>query len=216
METVYLKDPYGEEFFRMNTVFKASHLAFTLLAVLAPVLLGWLRRRRPVLAAVGTALVLAAGLPQLIALGNVARRARPATWAGLTWMAPGEAEAVSWLQRQPAGTVLIEAVGDAYSDAARMSAGSGVPAVIGWENHEHVWRGSAIGGETGRRVALVKTVYTSGNPEEVRRAATSLGASHIVVGAKERQIYGEASLGAVRAAGEAVFSAGECVIVRVQ
>lgn len=215
METIYLKDPYGEEFFRMNTVFKASHLAFTLLAVLAPVLLGWLRRRRPVLAALGAVLVFAAGLPQLIALGNVARGARPTTWAGLTWMEPGEAEAVAWLQKQPSGTVLIEAVGDAYSDAARMSAGSGVPAVIGWENHEQVWRGNAIMGETGRRVSLVKGLYTAGNPEDVRLAAKNLGATLIVVGAKERQVYGEATLGAVRAAGEAAFSAGDCVIVRV-
>ena len=215
METVYMKDPYGEEFFRMNTVFKASHLAFTLLAVVAPVLLGWLRRRRPLLAAVAAAVMLAVGLPQLVALGNVARGAQATTWAGLTWMAPGEAEAVSWLQKQPHGTVLIEAVGDAYSDAARMSAGSGVPAVIGWENHEQVWRGNAIMGETSQRASLVKTVYTSGDPEEIRLAARNLGATHIVVGAKERQVYGEATLAAVRAAGPAAFSAGDCVIVRI-
>jgi YYY domain-containing protein len=215
METVYLKDPYGEEFFRMNTVFKASHLAFTLFAVLAPVLLGWLRRRRPVLAYVGAAVVLVAGLPQLIALGNVARRATPTTWAGLTWMAPGEAEAVSWLQKQPSGTVLVEAVGDAYSDAARMSAGSGVPAVIGWQNHELVWRGNQMAAETDGRAALVKTIYTSGDPEQVRRTAESLDADLIVVGEKERQVYGEAGLKAVVAAGEAAFSAGGCVIVRV-
>ncbi len=215
METVYMKDPYGEEFFRMNTVFKASHLALTLLAVLVPVLLGWLRRRRPRLAYVGAAVVLAVGLPQLVALGNVARGARPTTWAGLTWMAPGEAEAVSWLQKQPYGTVLVEAVGEAYSDAARMSAGSGVPAVIGWENHEQVWRGNAIMGETSSRAAVVKTLYTSGNPDDVRRAARELGATLIVVGAKERQIYGEETLPAVRMAGPAAFSAGGCVIVRV-
>ena len=215
MEAVYLKDPYGEEFFRMNTVFKASHLAFTLIAVVAPVLLGWLRRRRPVLAAIGTAVVLGAGLPQFLALANAARHARPTSWAGLTWMAPGEAEAVTWLQGQPPGTVLIEAVGDAYSDAARMSAGSGVPAVIGWANHEQVWRGNAIIGETGRRASLVKAMYTSGNPEEVRLTARTLGATHIVVGAKERQLYGDAVLAAVKQVGETAFAAGDCVIVKV-
>ena len=213
MELVYFKDPYGTEFYRMNTVFKASHLAFTLLAVVAPVLLGWLRRRRAVIAYAGAVLVLLSGLPQLLTLGGRALASPVAGWGGLGWMAPGEPAAAAWLRRQPAGSVLIEGVGDAYSDAARMSAASGVPAVLGWENHEGVWRGGNIGEETGRRKTRIDRLYTCGNPAEVRQIAKELGASFIVVGSVERRLYPQAGLAAVLRSGKVLFQSGECAVI---
>jgi YYY domain-containing protein len=213
MELVYFKDPYGTEFYRMNTVFKASHLGFTLLAVVAPVLLGWLYRRKAVLAAAGTALVLLAGLPQLVCLGERALASPASSWGGLGWMAPGEKECAAWLRDQAPGSVLIEGVGNAYSDAARMSAASGVPAVLGWENHEGVWRGGGIGDETGRRKAQIQRLYTCGDPAAVRSIAKALGASFIVVGSVERKLYPEAGLEAVLKAGKIVFRSGQCAVV---
>jgi YYY domain-containing protein len=213
MELLYFKDPYGKEFYRMNTVFKASHLGFTLLAVVAPVLLGWLRRRRPVMAYAGAALVLLAGLPQFLMLGERALASPVAGWGGLGWMAPGEPAAAAWLRKQPPGSVLVEGVGDAYSDAARLSSASGVPAVLGWQNHEGVWRGGNIGDETGRRKAQIERLYKSGNPGEVRRIAQSLGANFIVVGSVERRLYPEAGLGAVLRSGKVLFQSGDCAIV---
>jgi len=213
MELIYFKDPYGVEFYRMNTVFKASHLGFTLLAVVAPVLLGWLYRRKPVLAIAGASLVLAAGLPQLICLGERALTAPAWSWSGLGWMAPGEREAAAWLRHQPPGSVLIEGVGDAYSDAARMSAASGVPAVLGWENHEGVWRGGAINDETGRRKGEIQKLYKCANPGEVRTVAKALGASFIVVGSVERKLYPWSGLEAVLKSGKIVFQSAQCAIV---
>ncbi len=213
MEVVYFKDPYGTEFYRMNTVFKASHLGFTLLAVVVPVLLGWLYRRRGALAVAGAALVLLAGLPQLVCLAERALASPVAGWGGLSWMAPGEKEAAGWLRRLPRGAVLVEGVGDAYSDAARMSSASGVPAVLGWENHEGVWRGGNIGEETGRRKAEISRLYSSGRPEEVRTVARALGATVIVVGSVERRLYPQAGLDAVLKSGRVVFQAGQCTIV---
>jgi YYY domain-containing protein len=215
MELLYFKDPYGAEFYRMNTVFKASHLAFSLLAVVAPVLLGWLRRRRAVLAYAGAALVLLAGLPQLATLGGRALASPVAGWDGLGWMAPGEPAAAAWLRQQRPGSVLVEGVGDAYSDAARMSSASGIPAVLGWENHVGVWRGGNIGQETDRRKAEIERLYKCGDAREARRIAQQLGASFIVVGSVERRLYPGAGLEAVVGSGKVVFRSGECVVVSV-
>lgn len=215
MEVVYFKDPYGVEFFRMNTVFKASHQAFTLLAVAAPVLLGWLRRRREVRAIAAAVLVVAAGLPHVAVLAWRSGPSLPREWSGLTWMAPGEREAARWLHRQERGAALVEAVGDAYSDAARMSAASGVPAALGWENHQLVWRGDRIRPETERRKILISTVYTSGNGTAVATAAAELGARFIVVGSKERQTYPPGGLEATRRAGRVAFASGEVEIIAI-
>lgn len=216
MELVYFKDPYGTEFYRMNTVFKSVTMAFTFLAVTAPVLLGWLRRRRYWLASVAAALVLAAGLPQVAALAvRALGGAWPGSWSGLAWMANGEPEVVAWLRGQPRGTVIIEAVGDAYSDAARMSASSGVTAVLGWDNHEGVWRGSSINEETGRRRKAIEELYRSGDPERVRQIARELGAHLVIVGAVEKRLYTPAGVAAARRAGRVVFERGECAVVQV-
>ena len=215
METVHLKDFYGPEYYRMNTVFKASHLALTLLAVTGPVLLGWVRRRRLALAVAGAVVVGAAGIPQLVTLAVRAHAAPIAGWGGLGWMAPGEADAARFLRSAPAGTVLIEGIGDAYSDAARISAASGVPAVLGWENHESVWRGGPIGEETGRRRAQVDRLYRCGDGAEAQRIARSLGARFIVVGSVERRLYPAAGLDAVVRSGPAAFASGGCTVVAV-
>jgi uncharacterized membrane protein len=130
-------------------------------------------------------------------------------------MAPGEPAAVAWLRQQPPGTVLIEAIGPAYSDAARMSASSGVPAVLGWENHEGVWRGGAVEPESRRRKALIEELYRSSNPDTVRRNAGELGAGLIVVGSVERRLYPEPGLAAVLRAGRVAFQRGDCTIVAV-
>lgn len=215
MELVYFKDPYGTEYYRMNTVFKSVTMAFTFLAVTAPVLLGWLRRRRYWLASAGAVVVLAAGLPQLATLTGRAFEARPDSWSGLAWMAAGEPEVVAWLRGQPRGTVIVEAVGDAYSDAARMSASSGVPAVLGWDNHEGVWRGSVINEETGRRRKAIEELYRSGSPERVRQIARELGAHYVVVGAVEKRLYPPEGVVAARQAGRVVFERGECAVVQI-
>jgi uncharacterized membrane protein len=109
--------------------------------------------------------------------------------------------------------VLIEGVGDAYSDAARMSAASGVPAVLGWENHEGVWRGGNIGEETGRRKTRIDRLYKCGNPAEVRQIAQELGASFIVVGSVERRLYPQGGLEAALRSGKVLFQSGECAVV---
>ncbi|MBZ5588582.1 MAG: DUF2298 domain-containing protein [Acidobacteriia bacterium] len=216
MEVVYFKDPYGTEFYRMNTVFKATHMAFTFLAVVGPVLLGWMRRRRAALAVGGAALVLMAGLPQFAALTGRALSTRQPDWQGLGWMATGESEAAVWLRGQPRGTVVVEGIGNAYSDAARMSSVSGVPAVLGWENHEGVWRGGTIGPETGRRKAQIERLYRCGDPREVHQIAQSLGARFVVVGSVESRLYPEAGLKAVLQSGRAAFKSGVCTLVEVR
>jgi len=215
MELVYVVDPYGGEFYRMNTVFKASYLAYTLLAVLVPVFLRWLGRRRRLLALAVGLVTVASGLPQVASLAGRVRAPRHASWGGLGWMAGGEAEAARWLAGQPAGSILVEGVGDAYSDAARLSATSGVPAVLGWENHERVWRGDAVSDELRRRRQAVETIYSCGLPATVVDTARGLGATLIAVGSVERRLYGEEPLAAVLKAGPVAFSDTGITLVRV-
>ena len=215
IEIAYVRDPYVGELYRMNTVFKATHLAFTLLAVSAPALLGWLRRRRASLATAIAVLVLASGLPHLAVLAGRVTPPAKSGWAGLGWMAPGEAAAAHWLFRLDGPAVLVEAAGEAYSDTARIASASGVPAVLGWENHERVWRGTDVDAELRRRRRLVDALYHAADPSEVRSLAGQLGASHVVIGSVERRTYPHGDFAVIRNAGAVVFEAPGCEIVRL-
>ena len=198
----------------MNTIFKAWIQAWALLAVAVPVLVRRAapdRARRRLL--VATMAVLAVAHPA----GMVwqVMRAPVRGLDGFTWMPAGDRAIVDELRTQPPGTTLIEAVGPAYSEFARLSSASGVPALLGWENHELVWRGPSITPETARRREVVTEVYTSVDPDRIRRLAQAEGVDLIAVGSLERRIVTPETVDAIRRAGTTVLETEDVLLVRI-
>jgi YYY domain-containing protein len=210
-EALYVRDPYGGDLHRMNTVFKAYIQAWPMLALALPVVVRRCVSSRWLRAVVWLVLVLVA-LPHLVGMAL----APPTSDGldGLQWMDAGDRAMVRALRSEPPGTVLVEAVGDPYSEFARLSVASGVPAVLGWANHESVWRGGSIVPETARRAELVQRIYGSGEVAAVRAAVAEAGANLVAVGRLERRTYPAEGLQAVRAAGEVVLEEGGAFLVR--
>lgn len=213
-EVVYVADGYGDALHRMNTVFKAYIQGWIYLAAALPVLLQRAVGRRRLRLALGAALTVVA-LVHPLSLALRVAKADELGLDGLRWLSPGDRAIVDVLRRQPRGSVVIEAVGGAYTEYGRLSAASGVPAYLGWENHEMVWRGNEILDETSRRRQLVQALYGSADPVEVRRLAAEAGADLIAFGSLERQDFGEESLAALAAAGEVLVDRDGALLVRV-
>ncbi len=214
-EIIFVRDPYGAELHRMNTVFKAYFQAWIFLAIAAPVLFRRAARKRAGRAVLTAVLVLPA-LPHLATVMTAPLRAEQLGVSGLGWMTAGDRAAVRTLRGLPQGTALVEAVGGAYTDFARLSSASGVPAVLGWANHELVWRGGSIGPELDRRRKLIRRVYTCGSAATIRELAREVPFDIIAVGGMERRRYPQLDEGAIRRAGRIILDEEGTMLVEVE
>ena len=115
---------------------------------------------------------------------------------------------------RPVGSVVLEASGDPYSDYARIATHTGLPTVLGWANHEGLWRPKDQA-DVNERLAQVRLFYTSGDPRVAWSVIQKYGVTHVVVGDLERRSYPRAD-----AVGEypflEPFAVGQTSVYRVQ
>jgi YYY domain-containing protein len=199
-EFFYLKDPYGEKLYRMNTVFKLYFQAWILLSVTAPwAVLRLLQREwkwAPMvqLTAAATAMlvVASAAYPFGLTVARARGIGERATLDGTAYIArehPDDFAAIDWMRRSVKGLpVILEATGDPYSYYARFSANTGLPTVMGWANHEGLWRSHER--EVEQRKADVRRIYGASTLEEVAPLLDRYQVELIAVGDLERQDHG--------------------------
>jgi len=196
-ELVYLKDPYGDRLYRMNTVFKLYLQAWILLSLAA----AWCVRellqlrgsmRSPGMAGIGVfALLALAGCvyPASMTLTRMQFRPIPKTLDGMEYLQrehPDDFGAIAWLRNNVSGMpVLLEASGNPYSYYARFSSNTGLPTVMGWANHEGLWRSHDK--SVGARQGDVKRIYEGSTLEEVAPLLDRYGVRYVVVGELERK-----------------------------
>jgi uncharacterized membrane protein len=117
---------------------------------------------------------------------------QPPTLNGLAYIQnfnPDEYEATMWLRENETGNpILVEAVGGAYTQYARISANTGFPTLLGWQGHENQWRGYSHP-EPGRRNPLVKEIYETNNWERTKSLLNEFEVDYIYVGNLERSTY---------------------------
>jgi YYY domain-containing protein len=230
VEFVYLSDVFGT---RMNTVFKfyfqtwvmwALASAYGLATVNAPVdndreAVHRRRTTRRTLRRLGTAaaaLLVACGMvyPPLAISARAREYGGPPTLDGAAHLAErdvGDYQAIEWLnQNVPGAPVVLEAHGGSYEYAARVSAHTGLPTVLGWPGHERQWRGGTRL-QAGRAEAI-EAIYGARDEETVLTLLDAYDVRYIVIGALERSKYASAGLDRLAAMLSPVFSGGGTTI----
>ena len=113
-------------------------------------------------------------------------------------------DAVTWLTENVDGQpVILEADGDSYTNAERVSVLTGLPTVLGWHTHEWLWRnGYSIIEE---RQADITEIYTGNSKENVEELLKKYNVSYIFIGSKEYEKYPDMDIAFLEGLGEVVF-----------
>ncbi|HEX8990842.1 MAG TPA: DUF2298 domain-containing protein [Anaerolineales bacterium] len=196
-EFVFLRDVFSS---RLNTVFKFYYQAWLLWSIAAAFAVAVLLRRLRglwgglFLGGLLVLLIMSLTYPAL-AIANKTNNFQP----GLGWTlddfqrivrySPDEAASILWLQSAPPG-VLVEAVpeaGGSYTNFARISEYTGLPAVLGWVGHEDQWRGSRA--PQGTRQDDIAMLYSTPNWEAAHLIIQKYNIKYVYVGDLERTTY---------------------------
>lgn len=223
-EIGYVKDIYGADHRRANTMFKLAFEAQPVAVMGGMILVGILlssRRSAAALAACVLAVPLLAPLSyaENIYKGRVTPlRAHRFTLDGLGFVGrdrPDDAALIEWLRAQPPDRriLFLEAPGDSFTDSARLSAMSGVPTLLGWRGHEWLWRGD-VGAVYGRgdRIAAF---FRSKTLREACDFLLANGVTHLVVGDAERKSFPEMDEPLLRQLGPLVVQSGNSGIIKI-
>lgn len=204
-ETIYLIDNMGDVYYRMNTVFKFSLVAWFFMGTGAAVFAGrWLSKRagekhpdepkslemkRKRSAILLIALVIAFSIPLMLPDLNLGYGGK--TLDGMAWLEkihPYDYDAISYLRANTAeldSPVILEAEGGDYQYYSRVSSMTGIPAVIGQPFHEQMWRGYES--DVGYRMQDVRLIYES--PDDFDRLTDKYNITHIYLGEFEYKRY---------------------------
>jgi uncharacterized membrane protein len=222
-EVVAVRDIYPEPYERGNTYFKLTFQAFVLLSLLAAsataaMLRGPGRHGRAALAG-----CLLAPLFVYLPLGIRGHHGPPRFWRlrGLDGLAflegrrPGEGQAAAWLRAKAApGAALLEADGDSYSDAGRLSMATGIPTVLGWYVHEWLWRGAKR--DIDDRRAQVRVAYEFPRLTAVHELLERYGVRYVVIGDLERKRFPALDEAGLESLGRVAFETGSVRIIEVE
>jgi uncharacterized membrane protein len=135
---------------------------------------------------------------------------------GLSWLKssyPDDYAAVSWMaqniKNQP---VVLEAVGESYTDHARVSAFTGLPTVLGWRVHEWLWRGSFD--IPGQRSEEVRTMYEQPTSPLAQRLFGQYQVKYVFIGDLEQEAY-QLNEQDLKSLGKVVFESGPTTVVEI-
>ena len=125
-----------------------------------------------------------------------------------------EYKIIEWIRNNTEkGDVILESVGQDYSDSSLISTFSGRPTVLGWMGHEHQWRGdySLINS----RNEDVTKIYTSNDLELKLRLIKKYNVKYVIFGEKEKNVFGISNHQFLEQLGDLVFNENGNIIIKI-
>ncbi len=201
-EFFYVKDIYGNDYQRANTVFKLTYQSWNIFAIagayaiwriLTIKIFGW---KKVIKILWGFLIfVLIAFCFAYTVRAYISGYGEFKTFLGLNGerhikrvYGNEELKAIEWIRKNTSSeNVVLEAGGDSYTDYQRVSVNTGRPTVVGWAVHEWLWRGGY--GPVAERQSDVEKIYTTNNSSEFELLIKKYQVKFIYLGGLEKQKY---------------------------
>jgi len=216
-EIIYVKDIYIPSYHRANTVFKLTYQSFVMFSILMGYIFIRLKSSlnkgflKNVLFTVYGVLLTGLLIYPFYAIPGYYGKIDPSNYKGLYGLNfldrlyPDDYAGILWLNKNVSGQpVVLEAVGDSYTDYERISMATGLPTIEGWLVHEWLWRGSYD--EPGKRNGEVQQIYETTDPATAENLLKKYLVRYVVVGEMERKKYPNLSEEKFNTLGKVVFS----------
>jgi YYY domain-containing protein len=127
---------------------------------------------------------------------------------------PDDYQAILWLNKNVFGQpVILEAVGDSYTDYERISMATGLPTIQGWLVHEWLWRGSFD--EPGKRSGEVQQIYETKDLQVTKDLLSKYSVRYVIVGKMEKNKYPNLEEKKFEKLGKIAFHQGETKIYQL-
>jgi len=222
-EIFYLKDIYIHSHQRANTMFKLTYQSFVMFSLVIPYIfiriLIFLKKKllKAIFLFIFLFLAFFIFIYPYFAVKSYYGLKNYHRLDGLTYLQnlyPDDYQAILWLKKytlnQP---VMVEAVGESYTDFARVSANTGLPTILGWRVHEWLWRGSFD--EPSKRTEDVKKIYETTDLAEAKELLSQYQAKFVFIGDLEQQTYPQLKEDKFLQLGKIVFSSNQTKIYQV-
>jgi YYY domain-containing protein len=231
-EIIYIKDFYGHPLERQNTIFKFYYQAWILLSIGTPYLLYLISQskdtfHRHLKRAWNMMFVLlcaACCIYPILATYEKTNHFRGQAQGGLLYIPtlngisyiayrnPYEYEALMWIQEHTdEDVVILEATKDPYSFFGRVASTTGRSTVLGWGNHEALWRDQTWKSII-QRTNDIKQIYETVDKQNIIKLLEKYQITYIYVGELEKQVYNSEGLEAFDSYFQLVF---ENLFVRI-
>lgn len=216
-EVIFVKDIYGDEYARFNTMFKLTYQAFWLFGITLGIAAGIYVKGRKKLLTIITAVpvillstYLFCGAKQF--MGNLLHPAEREGIDALDFLTRdadlyAEMNAIYFLDEDPREHVrILEVSGESYSTDCKLSAMSGACTYVGWNVHEWMWRGGWD--IVGERAGEVRWFYECGDPVWCKDFLNLHAIDYVFAGPREYTKYAINEAGFAQL-GEVVFRSEE-------
>ncbi len=212
-ELVYVKDIYVSSQYRANTMFKLTYQSFIMFGIAMGYIittLFFIKRHaiNKIFSTIAYILLLLSsiygGAFTFSWFGNVLNISKERTLDGSNFLANSyisgyvtmddDYNIIRWInENTDVNDIVLEEQGKDFTYSNRVSTFTGRQTVIGWRDHEWLWRSvdssTEIPKEVNKRLNDVKKLYTEKNVEELKKLIEEYDISYIVIGFNERKSY---------------------------